>query len=91
MEIVSPHGRGLGALFDSGKTNLDYTLMFAVLIALSVLQKVLYRQLTSFAMPVEKDTNLEEQLHIMKAAASQKRWLLILDGDIYKYNCVAMP
>ena len=55
------------------------------------LQKVLYRQLTSFAMPVEKDTNLEEQLHIMKAAASQKRWLLILDGDIYKYNFVAMP
>ena len=55
------------------------------------LQKVLYRQLTSFAMPVEKDANLEEQLHIMKAAASQKRWLLILDGDIYKYNFVAMP
>ena len=37
MEIVSPHGRGLGALFDSGKTNLDYPLMFAVLIALAVL------------------------------------------------------
>ena len=42
MEIVSPHGRGLGALFDSGKTNLDYPLMFAVLIALSVLGIVLY-------------------------------------------------
>ncbi|MCB1348642.1 MAG: ABC transporter permease subunit, partial [Maritimibacter sp.] len=27
MEIVSPHGRGLGALFDSGKTNSDYPLM----------------------------------------------------------------
>ena len=37
MEIVSPHGRGLGALFDSGKTNSDYPLMFAVLIALALL------------------------------------------------------
>ncbi|MDA0962670.1 MAG: ABC transporter permease subunit, partial [Proteobacteria bacterium] len=37
MEIVSPHGRGLGALFDSGKTNSDYPLMFAVLIALAFL------------------------------------------------------
>ncbi|MEL6203660.1 MAG: ABC transporter permease subunit, partial [Pseudomonadota bacterium] len=37
MEIVSPHGRGLGALFDSGKTNSDYPLMFAVLIALAAL------------------------------------------------------
>ncbi|MCU0912793.1 MAG: ABC transporter permease subunit, partial [Rhodobacteraceae bacterium] len=26
MEIVSPHGRGLGALFDSGRTNSDYPL-----------------------------------------------------------------
>ncbi|MFT6224383.1 MAG: NitT/TauT family transport system permease protein [Paracoccaceae bacterium] len=42
MEIVSPHGRGLGALFDSGKTNSDYPLMFAVLIALAVLGIVLY-------------------------------------------------
>jgi len=42
MEIVSPHGRGLGALFDSGKTNADYPLMFAVLIALAVLGIVLY-------------------------------------------------
>ncbi|NRB36554.1 MAG: ABC transporter permease subunit [Rhodobacteraceae bacterium] len=42
MEIVSPHGRGLGALFDSGKTNSDYPLMFAVLIALAVLGIFLY-------------------------------------------------
>ncbi|MBN9673755.1 ABC transporter permease [Labrenzia aggregata] len=42
MEIVSPHGRGLGALFDSGKINSDYPLMFAVLIALAVLGIVLY-------------------------------------------------
>ena len=42
MEIVSPHGRGLGALFDSGKTNSNYPLMFAVLIALAVLGIVLY-------------------------------------------------
>ncbi|MCE2522643.1 MAG: ABC transporter permease subunit [Rhodobacteraceae bacterium] len=42
MEIVSPHGRGLGSLFDSGKTNSDYPLMFAVLIALAFLGIVLY-------------------------------------------------
>jgi NitT/TauT family transport system permease protein len=42
MEIVSPHGRGLGALFDSGKTNSDYPLMFAVLIALALLGITLY-------------------------------------------------
>ena len=42
MEIVSPHGRGLGALFDSGKTNADYPLMFAVLIALAILGIFLY-------------------------------------------------
>ena len=42
MEIVSPHGRGLGALFDSGKTNSNYPLMFAVLIALAFLGIVLY-------------------------------------------------
>ena len=35
VEIVSPHGRGLGALFLSGQTNSDYPLMFAVLIALA--------------------------------------------------------
>ena len=42
MEIVSPHGRGLGALVDSGKTNSDYPLMFAVLIALAILGIALY-------------------------------------------------
>lgn len=42
MEIVSPHGRGLGALFDSGKTNSDYPLMFAVLIALALIGILLY-------------------------------------------------
>jgi NitT/TauT family transport system permease protein len=42
MEIVSPHGRGLGALFDSGKTNSDYPLMFAVLIALALMGIFLY-------------------------------------------------
>jgi NitT/TauT family transport system permease protein len=42
MEIVSPHGRGLGALFDSAKTNSDYPLMFAVLIALAALGILLY-------------------------------------------------
>ena len=42
MEIVSPYGRGLGALFDSGKTNVDYPPMCAVLIALGLLGIVLY-------------------------------------------------
>ena len=42
MEIISPHGRGLGALFDSGKISSDYPLMFAVLIALALLGIVLY-------------------------------------------------
>jgi len=42
MEIVSPHGRGLGALFDSGKISSDYPLMFAVLIVLALLGIVLY-------------------------------------------------
>ncbi|MGB3408465.1 MAG: ABC transporter permease subunit [Jannaschia sp.] len=42
MEIVSPHGRGLGALFDSGRTNADYPLMFAVLIVLAVLGIALF-------------------------------------------------
>lgn len=37
MEIVSPHGRGLGDLFDSGRINADYPLMFAVLFALAAL------------------------------------------------------
>ncbi|MEM9605076.1 MAG: ABC transporter permease [Pseudomonadota bacterium] len=42
MEIVSPHGKGLGALFETGQTNSDYPLMFAVLIALAVLGIFLY-------------------------------------------------
>jgi NitT/TauT family transport system permease protein len=42
VEIVSPHGRGLGALFKSGETNGDYPLMFAVLIALAALGILLY-------------------------------------------------
>ncbi|MBB5723277.1 NitT/TauT family transport system permease protein [Loktanella ponticola] len=42
VEIVSPHGRGLGALFKSGETNGDYPLMFAVLIALALLGIILY-------------------------------------------------
>jgi NitT/TauT family transport system permease protein len=42
VEIVSPHGRGLGALFKSGETNGDYPLMFAVLIALAFLGIILY-------------------------------------------------
>ncbi|SFD88296.1 ABC transporter permease [Roseivivax sediminis] len=42
VEIVSPHGKGLGALFLSGQTNSNYPLMFAVLIALAVLGIVLY-------------------------------------------------
>ncbi|MFW2541805.1 ABC transporter permease [Primorskyibacter sp. 2E107] len=42
VEIISPHGKGLGALFLSGQTNSNYPLMFAVLIALAVLGIVLY-------------------------------------------------
>ena len=42
MEIVEPHGRGLGHLFDSGKISADYPLMFAVLIALAALGILLY-------------------------------------------------
>ena len=42
VEIVSPHGRGLGALFLSGQTNSNYPLMFAVLIALAILGIALY-------------------------------------------------
>lgn len=42
MEIVEPHGKGLGHLFDSGKINADYPLMFAVLIALAALGIVLF-------------------------------------------------
>ena len=42
MEIVEPHGKGLGHLFDSGKINADYPLMFAVLIALAALGILLF-------------------------------------------------
>ena len=42
MEIVEPHGRGLGHLFDSGKINADYPLMFAVLIALAAMGIALF-------------------------------------------------
>ena len=42
MEIVEPHGKGLGHLFDSGKINADYPLMFAVLLALAFLGIVLF-------------------------------------------------
>ncbi len=61
MEIVSPHGKGLGALFDSGKTNSDYPLMFAVLIALAFLGIVLYYIVVwlekTFAGWAERDTS----------------------------------
>ncbi|QBY02272.1 ABC transporter permease [Rhodophyticola sp. CCM32] len=42
MEIVSPHGRGLGDLFDSGRINANYPLMFAVLFALAALGILLF-------------------------------------------------
>lgn len=42
MEIVSPHGRGLGDLFDSGRISADYPLMFAVLFAMAALGIVLF-------------------------------------------------
>ena len=42
MEIVEPHGKGLGHLFDSGKISADYPLMFAVLIALAAMGILLF-------------------------------------------------
>lgn len=61
VEIVSPHGRGLGALFKSGETNGDYPLMFAVLIALAFLGIVLYYAVIFleriFAGWAERDAN----------------------------------
>ena len=42
VEIIEPHGRGLGHLFDSAKISSDYPLMFAVLIALAFMGIVLY-------------------------------------------------
>ncbi|MCY4543560.1 MAG: ABC transporter permease subunit [Rhodobacteraceae bacterium] len=42
MEIVEPHGKGLGHLFDSGKISANYPLMFSVMLALAGLGIVLY-------------------------------------------------
>ena len=42
MEIIEPHGKGLGHLFDSGKISADYPLMFAVLISLALMGIFLY-------------------------------------------------
>ena len=42
VEIITPHGRGLGHLFQSAQINSDFPLMFAVLIALAFLGIVLY-------------------------------------------------
>ena len=60
VEIVSPHGRGLGALFQSGATNGDYPLMFAVLIALAGLGIALYSAVVAlertFAGWAERET-----------------------------------
>lgn len=42
VEIIEPHGRGLGHLFDSAKISSDYPLMFAVLMALAFMGIVLY-------------------------------------------------
>ena len=42
VEIIEPHGMGLGHLFDSGKINADYPLMFAVLLALAFLGILLF-------------------------------------------------
>jgi NitT/TauT family transport system permease protein len=42
VEIITPHGRGLGHLFQSAQTNSDFPLMFAVLFALAALGIVLY-------------------------------------------------
>ena len=42
VEIIEPHGRGLGHLFDSAKISSDYPLMFAVLIALAAMGILLY-------------------------------------------------
>ncbi|GAB4262153.1 MAG: ABC transporter permease [Pararhodobacter sp.] len=42
VEIITPHGRGLGHLFQSAQTNSDFPLMFAVLFALAASGIVLY-------------------------------------------------
>ena len=48
MEIIEPHGKGLGHLFDSGKISADYPLMFAVLIALALLGIFLFYIVVAF-------------------------------------------
>lgn len=42
VEIIEPHGRGLGHLFDSARINSDYPLMFAVLLALAFMGILLF-------------------------------------------------
>lgn len=42
VEIIEPHGRGLGHLFDSAKISSDYPLMFAVLFVLAFMGIALY-------------------------------------------------
>jgi NitT/TauT family transport system permease protein len=42
VEIITPHGRGLGHLFQSAQINSDFPLMFAVLLALAALGILLY-------------------------------------------------
>lgn len=50
VEIITPHGRGLGHLFQSAQTNSDFPLMFAVLIALAVLGIALYYVVVALEM-----------------------------------------
>ena len=44
------------------------------------MQRVLYRQLTSHAMPAKQDATAEEQLKVMRSAAAGQSWVLVLDG-----------
>lgn len=48
VEIIEPHGRGLGHLFDSARINSDYPLMFAVLFALAFMGILLYYIVVAF-------------------------------------------
>ncbi len=50
VEIITPHGRGLGHLFQSAQTNSDFPLMFAVLIALAALGIALYYVVVALEM-----------------------------------------
>lgn len=50
VEIITPHGRGLGHLFQSAQTNSDFPLMFAVLIALAAMGIVLYYAVVALEM-----------------------------------------